>query len=158
MRIRLVVAAVVVAAGLLGLSVPRVSADPALTLTAPASANLGSGAPGTTISAAIGPVTVTDDRALLTASWTVTAAETDFANGAQTIPASDASYAPGTITTTGDDHRHPDDPDAFEFGPGRRHRYGRSGRQHSKLGPDGGGCRASLRRGRHLHRDANPVG
>ena len=65
------------------------------------SANLGSGAPGTTISAPIGPVTVTDDRALLSASWTVTAAETDFANGTQTIPATDASYAPGTTTTTG---------------------------------------------------------
>jgi hypothetical protein len=73
----------------------------ALTLSVPVAANLGSGAPGTTISAPIGPVTVTDDRALLAASWTVTVAETDFANGAQTIPATDASYAPGTITTTG---------------------------------------------------------
>ncbi|WP_189312880.1 WxL domain-containing protein [Streptomyces brasiliensis] len=74
----------------------------ALTLSVPASANLGSGAPGTTISAPIGPVTVTDDRALLSASWTVTAAETDFTNdGAPTIPATDATYDPGTITTTG---------------------------------------------------------
>jgi hypothetical protein len=46
-------------------------------------------------------MTVTDDRALLSASWTVTVAQTDFANGAQTIPATDASYQPGTITTTG---------------------------------------------------------
>lgn len=73
----------------------------ALSLSVPASAVLGSGAPGTTISAAIGPCTVTDDRALLSASWTVTAAETDFANGSQSIPASDAAYDPGTITTTG---------------------------------------------------------
>ncbi|MET8780162.1 hypothetical protein [Streptomyces sp. NPDC004589] len=74
----------------------------ALTLSVPASASLGSGAPGTTISAPIGPVTVTDDRALLSASWTVTAAETDFVNdGAPTIPATDAGYDPGSITTTG---------------------------------------------------------
>jgi hypothetical protein len=31
----------------------------------------------------------------------VTAAETDFTNGAQVIPATDATYAPGSITTTG---------------------------------------------------------
>ncbi|GAA1261466.1 hypothetical protein GCM10009665_58990 [Kitasatospora nipponensis] len=73
----------------------------ALSLSVPASANLGSGAPGTAISAPIGPVTVTDDRALLSASWTVTAAETDFANGASTIPATKATYSTGTVTTTG---------------------------------------------------------
>ncbi|MFF3446683.1 hypothetical protein ACFYXJ_06015 [Streptomyces sp. NPDC002667] len=73
----------------------------ALTMSAPVSANLGSGAPGTTISAPIGPVTVTDDRALASASWTVTAAETDFANGPTTIPATDAAYTPGSVTTTG---------------------------------------------------------
>jgi hypothetical protein len=73
----------------------------ALTLTVPVSANLGSGAPGTTISAPIGPCTVTDARALASASWTVTAAETDFSNGAQTIVATDATYAGGTVTTTG---------------------------------------------------------
>ncbi|MFG2694653.1 hypothetical protein [Kitasatospora sp. NPDC048407] len=73
----------------------------ALTLSVPASATLGSGAPGTTISSPIGPCTVTDDRALLSASWTVTAAETNFANGTQTIPASDATYTVGSVTTTG---------------------------------------------------------
>ncbi|MFJ9842425.1 hypothetical protein ACIRYZ_18470 [Kitasatospora sp. NPDC101155] len=73
----------------------------ALTLSVPVSANLGSGAPGTTISAPIGPCTVTDNRALLSATWTVTAAETDFANGTQTIPATDATYSAGTVTTTG---------------------------------------------------------
>jgi len=73
----------------------------ALTLSVPAAANLGSGAPGTSIGAPIGPCTVTDDRALASASWTVTAAETDFTNGAQTIPATDATYEPGTVTTTG---------------------------------------------------------
>ncbi|MGW1000418.1 hypothetical protein [Streptomyces sp. NPDC002520] len=73
----------------------------ALSMSVPASATLGSGAPGTAISAAIGAVTVTDDRALASASWTVTAAETDFASGPSTIPATRADYNPGTITTTG---------------------------------------------------------
>ncbi|MFC9075655.1 hypothetical protein ACFTY7_01095 [Streptomyces sp. NPDC057062] len=72
-----------------------------LSLSAPVSANLGSGAPGTAISGAIGVVTVTDDRALAFASWTATAAETDFTNGASTIPATNANYDPGSITTTG---------------------------------------------------------
>ena len=101
MRIRLVVAAAVVAAGVLGVSAPYASASGALSVSAPSSADLGAGAPGTTISAEIGPVTVTDDRALASASWAVTAAETDFTAGAQVIPASDASYTPGAITTTG---------------------------------------------------------
>ncbi|MGW1530867.1 hypothetical protein [Streptomyces aureus] len=74
----------------------------ALTMSAPVSAALGSGAPGTTISAPIGPVTVTDNRALLSASWSVTAAETDFTSGGPTtIPATDATYTVGTVTTTG---------------------------------------------------------
>jgi hypothetical protein len=73
----------------------------ALTLTVPVSADLGSGAPGTDISAPIGACTVTDNRALLSASWTVTAAGTDFASGGSTIPATDASYTVGTVTTTG---------------------------------------------------------
>lgn len=101
MRIRLLVAAVVLTAGSIGVSTPHASADAALTISAPVSTVLGSGAPGTTISGAIGPVTVTDDRALLSASWTATAAETVFSNGAQSIPATDASYTPGSITTTG---------------------------------------------------------
>ena len=101
MRIRLVVATVVATVGVLGMSALHASASGPLSLSAPASAVLGSGAPGTTITAALGPVTVTDDRALASASWTVTAAETDFSNGAQTIPATDASYIAGTITTTG---------------------------------------------------------
>lgn len=73
----------------------------ALTLSVPVAANLGSGAPGTSIGAPIGPCTVTDNRALLSASWTVTASQTDFANGTQTIPATDATYVVGAVTTTG---------------------------------------------------------
>jgi hypothetical protein len=77
----------------------------ARTMTAPTTANLGSGAPGTTITGEIGAVTVTDTRALLSAAWTATASSTAFTTGAatpnETIPATDATYSPGTITTTG---------------------------------------------------------
>ncbi len=77
----------------------------ALTITAPTAADLGSGAPGTTISGALGSVTVTDNRALLSASWTATASPTSFTTGSgttpETIPATDAGYAPGPLTTTG---------------------------------------------------------
>lgn len=73
----------------------------ALTISVPVSTDLGSGAPGTTVSSPTGPVTVTDDRALLSASWTATVACTDFANGASTIPATDVTYSPGSVTTTG---------------------------------------------------------
>lgn len=76
-----------------------------LSMSAPVSANLGSGAPGTTINGNLGAVTVTDDRALLEASWTTTASSTDWTTGggtpAETIPATDVGYDPGSITTTG---------------------------------------------------------
>jgi hypothetical protein len=77
----------------------------ALTMTAPTSVDLGSGAPGTTVSGTVGPVTVTDDRALLTAAWTATASSTSWTTGggtpSETIPAGDVGYTPGTVTTTG---------------------------------------------------------
>ena len=78
----------------------------ALSMSAPASAALGSGNPGTTIGPTpVGAVTVTDNRAALDASWTATAASTDFTTGggtpAETIPATDVSYDPGSVTTTG---------------------------------------------------------
>jgi hypothetical protein len=77
----------------------------ALSMTAPDSADLGSGGPGDTVTGQIGNITVTDDRALLSAAWTVTAAETDWTTGtstaAETIPAADATYDSGTPTTTG---------------------------------------------------------
>ena len=77
----------------------------ALSLTAPATADLGSGAPGTTISGTVGPVTVTDDRAALNASWNATASSTNWTTGGgtgnETIPVGDATYTPGEITTTG---------------------------------------------------------
>ncbi|MFE6505771.1 hypothetical protein [Kitasatospora sp. NPDC057738] len=73
----------------------------ALSMSVPASAALGSGAPGTQISSPIGPVTVTDNRALLSASWTVTVSETDFTNGSSTVAATNAAYTVGAVTTTG---------------------------------------------------------
>lgn len=77
----------------------------ALSMSAPVSVSLGSGAPGTVISGNLGAVTVTDDRALLSASWTVTASSSDWTTGgatpSETIAATDVGYDPGSITTTG---------------------------------------------------------
>jgi hypothetical protein len=66
-----------------------------LTMTAPATASLGSAAPGGTISSDLGTVQVTDDRGF-GASWTATVSSTAFATGtgtqAETIPARNARY------------------------------------------------------------------
>jgi hypothetical protein len=86
----------------------------ALTITAPDTAFLGAGLPGTTISGQLGIVTVNDNRASLTASWVASAAATNFTTGthtaAETIPATDLSYTVGdffnivgTITPTASD-------------------------------------------------------
>lgn len=76
-----------------------------LFISVPDSVDLGDGAAGTGISGALGTVTVTDSRALLTASWTVTASSSNFTTGAgmpaETIPATDITYTPGAITKTG---------------------------------------------------------
>jgi hypothetical protein len=77
-----------------------------LSISVPASASLGSGAPGTTIGpTAFGAVTVTDNRALLVAAWSATVSSTAFLTGggtaAETIPAADATYTTGLVTTTG---------------------------------------------------------
>jgi hypothetical protein len=76
-----------------------------LAMTAPVSVDIGSGAPGTTISGALGTVTVTDGRAALDAAWTTIASSTDWTTGgatpAETIPAGDVGYNPGSISTTG---------------------------------------------------------
>jgi hypothetical protein len=78
-----------------------------LSITAPASVDLGSGLPGGKIDGALGTVTVTDDRALLAAAWTATANATDWAltggggTGPEIIPAGDVTYDPGLVTKTG---------------------------------------------------------
>lgn len=76
----------------------------ALSVTVPVSASLGAGNPGTFISAALGSVSVTDARALLTAAWTASATSTAFTTGggttAEMIANSAVSYWSGTATAT----------------------------------------------------------
>jgi hypothetical protein len=84
----------------------------ALSLTAPGTVDLGTGAPGTTITGVLGgvpagppSVIVTDDRALLAATWIATASASSWTTGAgtplETIPVTDVGYAVGPISTTG---------------------------------------------------------
>ena len=110
MLTRVAFVAVLSAAALAAVAAPAAAVDTTVTMTVtsgalsisvPVSVDLGSGAPGTQVSGSMGVLSVTDNRALASASWTVTMASTDFANGASTIPASDISYTVGTITTTG---------------------------------------------------------
>jgi hypothetical protein len=74
----------------------------ALSISAPSTASLGSGSAGSTLSASLGSVTVTDSRGLLVATWTATASTTAFTTGsatpAETIAASNVSYASGLAT------------------------------------------------------------
>ena len=74
-----------------------------LSITAPATASLGSAAPGGTLSAGLGTVQVTDDRGF-GAGWTATVSASGFATGtgtpAETIPAADAQYLITALATT----------------------------------------------------------
>ncbi len=76
----------------------------ALSITVPASASLGSGAPGFTASAQLGTVTVNDARAAIGASWTVAVSSSNFTTGtataAETIDKSAISYWSGLATAT----------------------------------------------------------
>ena len=76
-----------------------------LTLTAPGTANLGTALPGHTLTGNLGQMVVTDNRALASATWTVTASSTNFTtgggSGSETIPATAADYDPGEVATTG---------------------------------------------------------
>ncbi|AWS43065.1 hypothetical protein [Streptosporangium sp. 'caverna'] len=77
----------------------------ALAITVPPTANLGSAAAGAaSISGQLGPVTVTDARGALVASWTVTVSSTSFTTGgatpAETIPNSAVNYSAGLPTST----------------------------------------------------------
>ena len=76
----------------------------ALSIAVPASAAVGSGTPGSSFSGQLGAVTVTDTRALLTASWTATVSSTDFTTGggtaAETIAKANVSYWSGLATST----------------------------------------------------------
>ena len=76
-----------------------------LDIVAPVAGDLGDGAPGSTISAALGAIAVTDDRALTDASWVAEVTSTDFTTGdetaSETIPAASVGYAsaPAGVTT-----------------------------------------------------------
>lgn len=76
-----------------------------LSVSAPLSAALGTGAAAGTISAQLGTVTATDARAALGAAWTVSVTSTDFANvttpTAGAVPKGNVDYRSGTGTTTG---------------------------------------------------------
>lgn len=71
----------------------------ALSITVPVSASFSPVAPGNTASGTLGTVTVTDSRALLSASWTTSVTSTDFKTGsgtaAETIAKNSASYWSG---------------------------------------------------------------
>ena len=88
-----------------------VAADPldgpagVLSISAPASADdIGAAAPGGTVSAALGVVQVTDNRASLAVNWTATVSSTDFTTGggtaAETIPVDDVQYSISGFTAT----------------------------------------------------------
>lgn len=71
----------------------------------PVGSDSDSGLPGSTVAATMGDTVVTDNRAALLTPWIATVSETDFLTGGgttpETIPADDAGYDPGTVTTTG---------------------------------------------------------
>ena len=86
---------------------PPVTVQPAagmLSIAAPPSATLPSASDGTTTSAQLGTVTVTDTRGLGSASWTATVSATSFTTGAggtgQVIPAGSVTYWSGPATAT----------------------------------------------------------
>jgi hypothetical protein len=73
-----------------------------LAITVPGTASLGTGTPGSTITAQLGTVQVTDSRAVDPAAWTASVTSTDFTIGgtADTIPVADVAYWSGPTTAT----------------------------------------------------------
>jgi uncharacterized repeat protein (TIGR01451 family) len=74
-----------------------------LSISVPASVDLGAIVTGGTAAAGLGTVTVTDNRALLGASWTATVSSTDFLNtvtSGDLIQAGKASYLINALGTT----------------------------------------------------------
>ena len=100
-------------AALAGFATPASAADTTatftltaggLSITAPASAALGSGAPGSTASAQMGTVKVDDTRGALVATWTAKVSSTAFKTGggttAETIANTSAQYWSGDKTAS----------------------------------------------------------
>lgn len=75
-----------------------------LSITVPASVNLGSGVSGGKITGSLGTVTVTDGRGLLLAAWTASVTSSAFTTGGgttpETIPAASVTYASLLATST----------------------------------------------------------
>jgi hypothetical protein len=73
-----------------------------LTITAPASADLGAAPPGGTIQSNLGLVQVTDGRGF-GADWAASVSSSDFSAGgpAETIPVGDATYTIAGLGTSG---------------------------------------------------------
>ncbi|PBC67648.1 hypothetical protein BX265_8272 [Streptomyces sp. TLI_235] len=75
-----------------------------LSITVPTTKALGSAAPAGTVSAALGTVTITDQRGLATSTWTATVTATNFTTGgattAETVTASNVSYWSGAATNS----------------------------------------------------------
>lgn len=75
-----------------------------LDIDAPATADLGSGAPGGTITGQLGAVTVTDSRAGSDASWTASVTATVFQTGTssppETVLPEEINYWSGPATST----------------------------------------------------------
>jgi hypothetical protein len=73
-----------------------------LSISVPATANLGTVASGSAhVSSLLGDVQVTDLRATLSGSWTTTVSSTSFVTGtgtgAETVPSSAVTYDPGAL-------------------------------------------------------------
>ncbi|WP_250564502.1 hypothetical protein [Sphaerisporangium fuscum] len=82
-----------------------VTAPDSLTITVPdGPVNLGGNTPGNQVTGQLGLVTVSDQRAALTATWTATVSATSFTTGggtaSETIPASSVQYWSGPATAT----------------------------------------------------------
>ncbi|MEV6814733.1 hypothetical protein [Micromonospora sp. NPDC051296] len=81
-----------------------VDATGGLSITVPASANIGHGVEGSSVSGLLGPVTVLDQRSSITPNWTASVISTDFSTGGgtsgETIPNINVSYWSGPATAT----------------------------------------------------------
>jgi hypothetical protein len=71
-----------------------------LSIALPSTANLGSGALGSTVSGALGSVQVIDNRGSNSASWTASVSSTTFAGAGKTIPLANLRYWSGPSTAT----------------------------------------------------------
>jgi hypothetical protein len=100
--------------GLLAFALPARAADTtttfslaagALSISAPASSDLGSGSTGGgTLSAQLGTVTVTDSRGALLGTWTASVSSTDFTTGGatanETVAKGQVTYWSGAATAS----------------------------------------------------------